>query len=58
MDYKELHKGIPPILVTRDQSTKTTTAHQTACKGPGDAWLIKRLLRDIENMGHVAITLK
>ena len=51
LDYKEPHKG-------QDQRTKTTTAHQAACKGPGDEWLLKRLIREIENMGHVAITLK
>ena len=58
LDYKEIRKGRPPLIVMRDQQTKTTTAHQCSCRGPGDQWVISRLLRDIENTGHAKITLK
>ena len=57
-DYKELRKGSRPLIVMKDQRTKATVIHQAQCKGPGDLWLIRRLLRDIDNLGHVKVSLK
>ena len=54
MDYKEIRKGRPPIIVIKDQATKSTFCHQSLRKGATDQWIV----RDIENTGHVAVTLK
>ena len=58
MDYKEIRKGRPPIIVVKDQATKSTFCHQALRKGATDQWVVNRVLRDIENTGHVAVTLK
>ena len=58
MDYKTIQKSKPPWLVLRDQGSRWITAHQAVCKGPQDKWLVERIARDIENIGHTAITLK
>ena len=55
LDYKELRKGEASWLVLRDQTTRFTTAHKTICKGPGDHWLIMRVIRDLENLGYTEI---
>ena len=58
MDYKEVRKGRPPLIIVKDQATKSTFCHQALRKGGSDQWLVKRVIRDIENTGHTAVTLK
>ena len=56
--YKTIQKSKPPWLVLRDQGSMWITAHQALCEGPQDKWLVERITRDIENIGHSEITLK
>ena len=58
MDYKTIKKGKPPWMVLRDQGSRCISSHQARCKGPQDRWLVERVVRDIENLGHGAVTLK
>ena len=58
MDYKTIQKSKPPWLVLREQGSRWITAHQALCNGPQDKWLVERITRDIENIGHSEITLK
>ena len=58
MDYTEIRKGRPPIIVIKDQAAKSMFCHQSLRKGATGQWIVKRILRDVENTGHVAITLK
>ena len=58
MDYKTIKRGKPPWMVLRDQGSRCISSHQARCKGPQDRWLVERVVRDIENLGHGAVTLK
>ena len=47
LDYKEIRKGRAPIVVVKDQATKSTFCHQALRKGATDQWIVSRILRDI-----------
>ena len=49
-----------PILVIVDSKSKATFAHVVDHKGASDAWVAKRVVADIEDLGHkeVMITMK
>ena len=51
MDYKELHKGKRPFLILRERATGSTFGMRCSQKGPGDAWVVKRCVENIEQWG-------
>ena len=58
IDYKQTRKSETPIAIMRDNKSHSIGIHKALCKGSADRWTVKRLLRDIENTGHVRIALK
>ena len=46
------------MIVGRDRDTLQTFAHLCRCKGPGDEWVVDRLVEDIESLGHTKVTAK
>ena len=63
LDYKsfgqeEHEDDKATALVVRDKSTKTTFAHICEQKGSADAWVVRRVLEDLDHLGHVDVILK
>ena len=46
------------VLVIRDRDTKSTYSHMVHAKGPGNGWIVDRIVEDIEGLGHTDIILK
>ena len=49
-----------PMIVVEDRETGAIVAHMCSQKGPGDKWIVRRIGKDIEEMGYggVRIILK
>ncbi len=45
-------------MVLKDERTGAVFQHVTTAKGPGDEWLVRRLCKDVEELGHADIILK
>ena len=45
-------------LVLRDKSTRTMFAHICTQKGAADTWVMKKVLEDLDYLGHVGVILK
>ena len=45
-------------IIGKDESTGNVIAHYIEKKGPGDEWLMKKIAKDIEELGRRDITLK
>ena len=45
-------------IVVRDNESKTTFAHICNNKGPSDPWVKKKILEDLDLLGHVEVILK
>ncbi len=45
-------------LVLKDEKTGSVFQHVTTVKGPGDDWLMRRICKDVEELGHADIILK
>ena len=62
MDYKSFGQDDDDknltALVLRDKKTTTTMGHVCECKGTEDKWIVKKILEDIDEMGHTDIILK
>ena len=68
MDYQELisaakkdpteHEKVVKAIVVKDELTGILLSYRVSQKGHGDAWLIKRLVQDLEEMGRTSIILK
>ena len=63
MDYKtfgqeEEEDDKATMIVGRDRGTLQTFAHLCRCKGPGDEWVVDRLVEDIESLGHTKVIVK
>ena len=69
LDYQELKskakKGVQnpedktlKIVVMKDEPTGCVNAHRVDAKGPSDAWVVKRLVKDVEELGRRDIALK
>ena len=46
------------IIVGKDETTGMLLAHFIKCKGTGDEWLMRQLVRDIEEFGRSDVILK
>ena len=41
-----------PMIVIEDRETGAVVAHMCSQKGPGDKWIVKRIGKDLEEMGY------
>ena len=46
------------IVVMKDEESGSVFAHRVDMKGPGDVWVVKKLVKDIEELGRRDIILK
>ena len=46
------------IIVGKDEPTGMLTSHRVEVKGPGDEWIIRRLVKDVEELGRGDIIIK
>ena len=61
MDYYEPEgKGQDKIkgIVGKDETTGVIFHHRVACKGVGDEWATKRIVKDLEDMGRRDVVIK
>ena len=66
LDYTETQIGkdgdrekrVVKSVVMKDEVSGAVASHRTVRKGPGDEWLMKRLVRDIKEWGRNDIFLK
>ena len=63
VDYKSFGESIRrddkrTALVLRDRESVTTHAHTVSCKGTGGPHIVRRIIADIDGMGHTEILLK
>ena len=61
LDYQDLNeesKIAQKIIVGKDETTGMLLAHFIKCKGTGDEWLMRQLVRDIEEFGRSDVILK
>ena len=49
---------VPKIVVMKDEESRQVVSHRVDMKGLGDAWIVKKLVKDIEEMGRRDIILK
>ena len=41
-----------PMIVIEDRETGAIVAHMCSQKGPGDKWIVRRIGKDLEEMGY------
>ena len=62
MDYSELDDEAEArsnkTLVAKDEESGALLQYKVKCKGTGDDWVIKKFIRDIEELGRTDIRLK
>ena len=62
MDYNELDDKTESrsnkTLIIKDEESGAVLQYKVKCKGPKDEWVIKKLVRDIEELGRTDIRLK
>ena len=46
------------MIIMRDSKSKTIGAHFIQCKGIGDEYIVRRLMKDIDSLGYSTVTLK
>jgi hypothetical protein len=57
MDYELLEEKLA-LLIVKDEDSGSTLCYDCLTKGPGDAWVCRQLVRDLEGMGRGDICLK
>ena len=57
MDYELLEEKIT-TLVVKDDQTGCILCYDCECKGPKDSWVIKQLVRDLDDWGRHDVCLK
>ena len=45
-------KSSSPVLVGKDRATGAMVAHRVKTKGKGNGYIVKRLVRDLEELGY------
>ena len=69
LDYEELkskakkdvqnpEEKVLKIIVMKDEPTGCVNARSVDIKGPSDAWVVKRLVKDVEELGRRDIAFK
>ena len=56
-DY-ELLEGLVTVLIGKLRPSGAALAYSCTAKGPSDTWVIKQIVRDLENWGIKDICLK
>ena len=46
------------LIVCRDRLTLQTFAHLCRCKGPGDEWVVDKIMEDLATLGHTKLIMK
>ena len=57
MDYAFLENKVT-MLIVKDDATGCVLTYDCTVKGPGDAWVLKQLSRDLEDWGRTDIHIK
>ena len=57
MDYELLEEKLT-LLVVKDEDSGSTLCYDCLTKGPGDAWVCRQLVRDLEEWGRGDLCLK
>ena len=61
IDYMSISENwqekMTPILVVKDTMSKAIMAHAVLRNGAGDKWIVRRLVRDLDDMGYGMIKL-
>ena len=57
MDYKLLGEKLT-LLIVKDEDSGSTLCYDCLTKGPGDAWVCRQLVRDLEEWGRGDLCLK
>ncbi len=57
-DYNDLEKGKVMTIVGKDETSGMPINHKVSCKGPTDEWIVKRIVKDLEDLGRRDIILK
>ena len=58
LDYNDIEVDAVKTIVGKDEVTGATIHHKVTCKGPGDEWVVKMILKDLEELGRRDIILK
>lgn len=58
LDYDELEKGKAMTIVGKDETSGMPIQHKVQCKGPSDEWIVKKIIKDLEDLGRRDIILK
>ena len=62
MDYQEFDdvEGLKntKAIVAKDEESGAVLSYKVLCKGPNGEWVVKRLVKDIEELGRTDIRLK
>ena len=57
MDYELLEEKIT-VLIVKDDASGSTLAYDVEAKGPSDEWVLRQLVRDLEDWGRGDLYLK
>ena len=57
MDYEALEDEIK-FLAVKDEISGTLLSYDCESKGPSDAWVVRQIVSDLEDMGRKEICLK
>ena len=61
LDYQDMNedsKAKQKVIIGKDELTGATFGHYILCKGLGDEWVSKQIVKDIQEFGHGDIILK
>ena len=58
LDYNEIEKDKVMAIVGKDEATGMPIHHRVKCKGTADEWVIKKIIRDLDDMGRRDVILK
>ena len=58
MNKKDQEEPTNPIIIIKDSKTKAHFAHLCTAKGGEDPWIIDRIVKDIDSLGHNKVIVK
>ena len=58
LDYNDVEKGKAMTIVGKDESTGMPINHKVSCKGPADEWVVRKIVKDLEDIGRRDVILK
>ena len=57
MDYELLEQKVT-VLVVKDETSGATLAYDCEAKGPSDEWVVRQMVRDLEDWGRKDVCLQ